>query len=396
MYTFSPSLQELDERAARFLKRLNALNPDWDTAFIINKTNMYYFTGTRQDGVLVFKRNGDRKLFARRSFNRAKDESPLDAIFPMRSYGDVAAEIGADAGHLLIENDTIPVSLFKRITSKIKYDGILPVEKAVSDVRAVKSPWELTIIEEVASRQNEIMRKVIPQLLTVGKSETEFYGDLKHEMLRRGHMGFVRFNAFQEELMGCQFGFGENSLDPCAFDGPGGMRGMYPAAPFAGDRNRFLKKGDLVFVDLSFAMGGYHTDISQAYSVGMHQNDEVENYHAQCKGILEKAASLLKPGVTPAQIYENATPFEDNIFMSHFMGMENPVRFLGHSFGLTVDEKPVIAKGFDEPITENMVFAIEPKRGVEGHGYVGVEEDFLVTKDGCHCISGGAQDIIIV
>ena len=32
------------------------------------------------------------------------------------------------------------------------------------------------------------------------------------------------------------------------------------------------------------------------------------------------------------------------------------VKFLGHGIGLTIDETPVIAKGFNEPLVENMTF----------------------------------------
>src|SRR5271169_594675 len=42
--------------------------------------------------------------------------------------------------------------------------------------------------------------------------------------------------------------------------------------------------------------------------------------------------------------------------------------------GLEIDEPPVIANGFDEPLAEGMVIALEPKRGVAGVGMVGTED----------------------
>ena len=47
-----------------------------------------------------------------------------------------------------------------------------------------------------------------------------------------------------------------------------------------------------------------------------------------------------------------------------------------------VDESPVLAEGFDEPLAEDMVFAIEPKKGVPGVGMVGSENTYRVTPDG--------------
>jgi Xaa-Pro aminopeptidase len=39
------------------------------------------------------------------------------------------------------------------------------------------------------------------------------------------------------------------------------------------------------------------------------------------------------------------------------------VKFLGHGIGLQIDEIPVIARGFDEPLQERMVLALERRRG---------------------------------
>ena len=42
----------------------------------------------------------------------------------------------------------------------------------------------------------------------------------------------------------------------------------------------------------------------------------------------------------------------------------------------------MIAKGFDAPLEEGMVLALEPKLGIPGFGMVGVENTFEVTPDG--------------
>ncbi|MGC8767948.1 M24 family metallopeptidase [Calditerrivibrio sp.] len=61
-----------------------------------------------------------------------------------------------------------------------------------------------------------------------------------------------------------------------------------------------------------------------------------------------------------------------------------------------IDEYPVIAKGFDDPLEENMVMAIEPKKGIENVGMVGIENTFLVTAKGGISITGNDYDIINV
>ena len=56
----------------------------------------------------------------------------------------------------------------------------------------------------------------------------------------------------------------------------------------------------------------------------------------------------------------------------HFMGLAIKSKVPGAWVGLRIDEMPVIAAGFTQPLEENMVIALEPKRGVpvwsDGYG----------------------------
>ncbi len=79
------------------------------------------------------------------------------------------------------------------------------------------------------------------------------------------------------------------------------------------------------------------------------------------------------------------------------MGFGNRrVKFLGHGIGLLIDELPVIAERFNEPLQEGMVFAIEPKKGIKNIGMVGIENTFIVTPDGGECITGNNPGLIPV
>jgi Xaa-Pro aminopeptidase len=56
----------------------------------------------------------------------------------------------------------------------------------------------------------------------------------------------------------------------------------------------------------------------------------------------------------------------------------------------------VIAKGFDEPLVEGMVIALEPKRGVAGIGMVGGENTYLVTSNGGKSLTGNHPGLMAV
>ncbi len=61
-----------------------------------------------------------------------------------------------------------------------------------------------------------------------------------------------------------------------------------------------------------------------------------------------------------------------------------------------IDELPVIARGFTEPLQENMTFALEPKKGIPGVGMVGTENTFVVTPGGGRCLTGNHPGLLPV
>jgi Xaa-Pro aminopeptidase len=64
--------------------------------------------------------------------------------------------------------------------------------------------------------------------------------------------------------------------------------------------------------------------------------------------------------------------------------------------GLHVDEYPVIAAGFEEPLEANMTIALEPKKGIAGVGLVGIENTFVVESEGGRCITGHSRGMVPV
>ena len=242
-----------------------------------------------------------------------------------------------------------------------------------------------------------VMEENVPALLREGVNEAEFACDLYSLLVREGHQGAVRFGMFNVDIAVAQLGFGENSLYPTSFDGPGGCVGVCPAAPVLGSRDRKLRKGDLVFVDAGCAMDGYATDKTMVYMFGRALPDEVMALHRRCVEIERRLASMLKPGAIPSEIYTRTMESLDPEFLKNFMGFgARRANFLGHGVGLQIDEPPVLAEGFDEPLAEGMVLALEPKKGVPRVGMVGSENTYLVTPDGGRSLTGNHPGLILV
>ncbi|RNC63173.1 MAG: putative dipeptidase PepE [Candidatus Dichloromethanomonas elyunquensis] len=388
---------ELEERRSKFYAAMTEAYPDWDTAMILSKVNQYYFTGTMQDGLLMIKKDRQVFYFVRRSFERAQDESPLSNIYTMESYRDAAILAGPDCGYTFLETEIVTLGLIDRLQKHFNIEKIDSLDKIILSIRAVKSPYELECLETSGKIHDRILMETVPKLLKEGISEADFTAELFGEMVKQGHQGLSRFAMFQSEIVVGQIGFGENSLYPTCFDGPGGARGLYPAVPLLGSRDRKLKKGDLVFVDIAFGLNGYHSDKTQVYIFGGKPTSEMKKVHQGCIDVQNRTAELLRPGAIPSEIYTLIMNRLDDQFKPNFMGFKDrQVKFLGHGVGLHVDEFPVIANGFRLPLVENMVISLEPKKGIENTGMVGVEDTYIVAPDGGKCITGGGRDILVV
>lgn len=388
------TLEELCSRQKAFFTAMSVANPNWDTAIILSKVNQYYFTGTMQDGILVFKKSGKVAYFVRRSYERAVEESPIKEIFPIESYRDAANIIGNDCGSTYFETEIATLAIVERLKKYFIITSINALDRVILSVRAVKTQYELSYMKLSGKQHNLFLQNTVPALLKEGMSEADFVAELYEKMVKSGHQGICRFSMFQNEMVVGQVGFGESSLYPTSFDGPGGAYGMYPAVPIVGSRERKLKYGDLVFVDISWGVGGYHTDKTQVYMFGKAPNEDVVNAHRVCMGVQKRLSEFLKVEAIPCEIYNTVMSELDSNFLQNFMGFgSRQAKFLGYGIGLHVDEPPVIASGFTEPLIENMVIALEPKKNIEG---VGVEDTYIVTPFGGKCITGGGSDIIVV
>jgi len=387
---------ELNDRMTRFRERMDKHQPGWEMAGITAKVPLYYFTGTMQDGLLLIPRDGDATFWVRMSYERAQEESLFPDIRAMRSYRDIAAALKKIPQTVYLETELMPIAQFQRIKKHLPFAHVLPVDAEVGAVRAKKSPYELKLMEHAGKIHRRVLEDLVPGMLNDGMDEATLICDLYSVMVREGHQGLIRFGGFNEMLLG-QIGFGTSSLCPTCTDTPGGVAGLHASSPQMGSPHRKLKKGDLVVIDIGCGYKGYQTDKTQSYMFGRPIPDAAIEQHHRCVQIQDEVASMLKPGAVPSEIYRTVMGGLEPEFLKNFMGYGNRrVKFLGHGIGLWIDETPVIAEGFDEPLEEGMVLAIEPKKGIPHVGLVGIENTFAVTPHGGRSLTGKNKGLIEV
>jgi len=388
---------ELTTRMTRFRDAMDKANEQWELCAVVGGVNMFYLTGTVCDGVLFIKRDFDATLWVRRSYERSKLESEFEDIRPMKSFRDIADTFSVLPEALYIDKANATMEWFGLLSKYMPFQNVLPLDRVILDTRAVKSMYELDIMKRAGAETDRLYREELPRLLSDGISEVDLGAELYKVFLKNGFHGVSRFSMRNVDSILGHVAFGESPLYPSAFNGAAGTKGLCPAVPVLGNRDRFLQNGDLIYVDLGAGIDGYHIDKTIVLSYGKPQPEHVIAAHKHCLELERLAASLLSPGAIPSDIYNKVTASVNLEYKSNFMGaVGRTVPFIGHGVGLNVDEMPVLANSFNTPLEENMTIAIEPKIGLGGIGMVGSENTYLVTSCGCVSLTGEQRELDIV
>jgi Xaa-Pro aminopeptidase len=161
--------------------------------------------------------------------------------------------------------------------------------------------------------------------------------------------------------------------------------------------DRVLRPGDPAFFDILHSYNGYRTCYYRTFAVGSASPAMVDAYK-RCRDYMDAAISIVKPGITTADVvklWPRAQEFgfanEEAAFALQY----------GHGVGLSIWEKPIFSRlvSLDHPevIEEGMVFALETYwPASDGWSAARLEEEVVVTKDGCEIITRFPAEKLLV
>lgn len=254
----------------------------------------------------------------------------------------------------------------------------LDISNILIEMRLVKSEEEISSITEAARVTEEALAEM-KKLIKPGVSEYELYAKLEYEMAKRSSMLF----AF-ETIVSC----GKNAFY------------LHHSDPErSGDG--IAAEGSFVQVDVGARVNGYCADISRVYFVGRPGSDD--DRRVKLLGLirdLRKAAfSFIAPGKTFAelnsQMYDIAGKWlaEQGLINDNF-SKDDVTSYYWHntSHFLGLDVHDVGSR--DSVFACGNCLAVEPGVYIPEWG-IGfrIEDDVVLTTDGCRLLSSGADDL---
>ncbi|MFA5904144.1 MAG: Xaa-Pro peptidase family protein [Desulfobacula sp.] len=379
---------EQQTRIAAFQKRLQ--NTHVDAALILQKTDMFYYSGTTQQGWLYIPAEGKPLLMIFKDFNRAKSESGFDQVISLVSPKDIPSTLSGFGYRLPeilgLELDVLSANqyiLFQKIFAGSQIADISP---DIRLQRAVKSDYEIRLMRDSSHMADKVAARV-PDLLKEGLTEIEFAGMVEAYARSLGHQGLIRMRMWDNDLFYGHIMAGPGAAVPSSFASPTGGMGINPSIA-QGPGFNIIRRNEPVLVDYVFVLNGYTSDHTRIFSLG-NLSDDLLRAHEAMLEIQESVKQKAIPGAGAGEIYDmmiseaTAKGYKD-----YFMGAgERRIRFTGHGIGLELDEFPFIAQGQTLLHEKGMIIALEPKVVMPGKGVVGIENTLLVTDKGLESLT---------
>jgi Xaa-Pro aminopeptidase len=169
--------------------------------------------------------------------------------------------------------------------------------------------------------------------------------------------------------------------------------GPNSAHPHARPTDRRLQHGELVLLDFGGVLDGYCGDLTRMAAVGRVAPDARALFDA-VREAQAAAITAVRAGVLASDVDAAARrTLEARGYGTRFL------HATGHGLGLDLHEAPRLGRADaerPEPLAAGMVCTIEPGAYIDGLGGVRLEDDVLVTAEGCEVLTDAPRDLLVV
>lgn len=285
-----------------------------------------------------------------------------EALIDMVSGLTMPAKLGIEAAHLTVARKDW---LERTSTSRGLALTWTSTERVVEQPRLVKDAGEIATLRDAAARLTGVAESAFRSIRS-GVTEREVAGSIEMAMRAAGY----------ERL----------AFDTIVASGPNAALPHYRAG------TRILKPGDLVVLDFGGVLDGYCSDLTRTVSVGAPTPDALR-LHAAVRDAQRAAMEAVKPGVPATSVDGAARGLLESRGLGNAFGHGT-----GHGLGLDIHEEPRVgpprSHSASVQLEPGMVFTIEPGAYLPGMGGVRIEDDVLVTGDGCEVLTSVPRELL--
>ncbi len=377
-----------------------------DAFLLTQNVDLYYLSGSMQNGYLFVPSTGEPTFYVRRSVSRARQETVVQVaeLGAFRLFGETLAQnypylfVKGSELRIAADLDVLPAQLYIKLSELLGKAGrceLIDGSAIIRTLRMIKAPWEVSRIEAAAEVVAEALNEALDELKE-GISELEWMARVEYELRMRGHIGLMRMRGYNQEITTGMVISGAAAAIPSYFDGPAGGLGLGASSPQSVSRS-IIKRNEPILIDIGCCVDGYVIDQTRTAVIG-ELSETLQHAYEVSEAVIGAAERLMVPGTLCSKLYEDALARCAAAQLSdHFMGFgADQAKFLGHGIGLEIDEWPVLARGFQTPLAAGMVIAVEPKFTFPGQGVVGIENSYFISEQGAKALTKTKAELIVL
>lgn len=342
--------------AARELDGLLLLRPE-------NRRYVTGFTGTA--GLVLVTRDEAFLAVDFRYYEQAALQAPRCQVLRGGTDppGALAEAIRGRGLHRIgFESEFVPYAQVERLREKLAPAELVPLSD-VDRLRWVKDSQEIAAVARAA----EIAEAAFAHILGVlrpGLQEREVAVELEVFMRRAG----------AERI----------AFDSVVASGP------RSALPHGRATDRVMERGDLVTMDFGAVYEGYASDITRTV-VLKDATDRQREIYAIVWEAHQRAVAATRAGTLTRDVDAAGRSVIDTAGYGEAFG-----HALGHGIGLDVHEGPPLSPRDETRLEPGMVVTIEPGIYLPGWGGIRIEDDVVVTEDGCRVLTHAPSELVVV
>lgn len=375
---------EMALRASKIARELK--NNGIDAILLSDNANLYYTSGRVFSGYTYITADGGVTYFVRRPVGLKGDN-----VQYIRKPEQITEYLKNNPVTVALEMDVTSYSDVQRLGKVFSDAKIVNGSPIMRHCRAVKTEYEIAKIKE-SGVHHETAYSRINSLYRTGMTDIELQIEIERVLRCEGCIGQFRISGGSMELFMGNILCGDNADNPSPYDFAMGGAGLDASLP-VGCNGSEIKRGNTVMVDMCGNFTGYMTDMTRVYYVGS-LDKRAKKAHELSIAIHRHIEKEGKAGVEAKSLYEIAHKMVEEAGMTeYYMGHTQKAGFIGHGVGIEINEAPVLAPRSRDVLEEGNVIALEPKFVIPHVGAVGVENTYVVRKDGLEKVTNSPEEI---
>ncbi|SDB37699.1 Xaa-Pro aminopeptidase [Streptococcus henryi] len=353
----------MKERLARLKARIS--QSPVDGILVTNLKNIYYLTGFSGTNATIFI-SDKHQIFvtdARYSLIAKDVVKDFDIVESRDALTEIAKMLAADGIKSIGFDNQVTYAFYQQLSTAFEGYDLLAQSNVIEELRMIKDASEIATIRQAYAISDKAFMDVLEFIKPGQTSELDVANFLDFRMRHYGATG-VSFETIAAS-------------------------GYRSAMPHGVASSKIIQSGESLTLDFGCYYNHYVSDMTRTIHIGHVTDQEREIYD-----IVLRANQALIDALKPGMTYRDYDKVARDVIVEAGYG-DHFTHGIGHGIGLDIHEIPFFGNVEGE-IQTGMTITDEPGIYLDGKYGLRIEDDLLVTENGCEVLTLAPKELIVL